>query len=67
MHDPDDDIHEPEHDHLLDQDFLDDLDAEHADAFDGVAERADDHEDPGHWFEEEDERDHPAWFDECDD
>lgn len=59
----DDDLHEPEHDHLLDHEFLyegyepeadaqgaeDELDAQGADDLDA------------------DERDHPAWFDDCDD
>lgn len=68
MHEDDEDLHEPEHDHLLDHDFLDDQDDEDAaDALDdldspGAHEEADDPLDL-----DDEERDHPAWFDDCDD
>ncbi|MFR0673007.1 hypothetical protein ACLUUI_06565 [Enterobacterales bacterium AW_CKDN230030176-1A_HGKHYDSX7] len=68
MHEDDEDLHEPEHDHLLDHDFLDDQDDEDA------ADALDDLDSPGAHEEADDlldlddeERDHPAWFDDCDD
>ena len=60
-----DDLHEPEHDHLLDHAFL----------YDGIDPEADAQgaEDPVEEDEEalddldDEERDHPAWFDDCED
>lgn len=59
-----DDLHEPEHDHLLDHEFLydevDDLEADAQGAEDEVEEDVLDELD-------DEERDHPAWFDDCED
>lgn len=56
----DDDIHEPEHDHLLDREFFeDDVEREpEADAFDAIDEEEEIHEEAF---------DHPAWHDDPDD
>ena len=60
MHD-EDDLHEPEHDHLLDQEFLhDDFDPE-ADA-QGAEDEVEEDEQTLDDFIDEDE-DHPAWLD----
>ncbi|MDZ5603896.1 hypothetical protein SJI00_14035 [Pseudomonas sp. RP23018S] len=57
----DDDIHEPEHDHLLDREFFeDDVEREpEADAFDAIDEEEEEIE--------EEAFDHPAWHDDPDD
>lgn len=59
----DDDIPEPEHDHLLDHEFLysDREDEPDAQPFD---EPCDEDDEP---LDDPDERDHPAWHDDCDD
>ena len=60
-----DDLHEPEHDHLLDHEFLyDGMDAE-ADA-QGAEDEIEEDEETLDDLDDE-ERDHPAWFDDCDD
>ncbi len=60
-----DDLHEPEHDHLLDQEFLhDDLDHE-ADAQGAEDEIEEDEETRDDSLD--DDQDHPAWFDDVDD
>ncbi|MBA1189281.1 hypothetical protein G7Z99_09470 [Pseudomonas entomophila] len=71
MHEDDDDLHEPEHDHLLDHEFLDDDDSEDGE---DAADALDDLDEPEVHEAAEDllafddeERDHPAWFDDCDD
>ncbi|MFK3681285.1 MULTISPECIES: hypothetical protein [Pseudomonas] len=62
MHD-EDDLPEPEHDHLLDHEFLyQDLDSE-ADA-QGLE---DDIEEDENTLDDFDEQDHPAWHDDVDD
>ena len=62
MHD-EDDLHEPEHDHLLDHEFLyDDLEPE-ADAQGAEDEVEEDEE----LDDLDDEEDHPAWHDDPDD
>jgi hypothetical protein len=62
MHD-EDDLHEPEHDHLLDHEFLyDDLEPE-ADAQGAEDEVEEDEE----LDDLDDEDDHPAWHDDPDD
>ncbi|GLO13578.1 hypothetical protein PPUJ20028_21590 [Pseudomonas putida] len=64
MHD-EDDLHEPEHDHLLDREFLyDDLEYE-ADA-QGAEDEVEEDEETLDDLDDE-ERDHPAWFDDCED
>lgn len=62
-----DDLHEPEHDHLLDHEFLyDDTEAEaEADAR-GVEDDIEEDEETLDDLDEE-ERDHPAWFDDRED
>nr|WP_314482578.1 hypothetical protein [uncultured Pseudomonas sp.] len=61
MHD--DDLHEPEHDHLLDHEFFDD----DQEAFEPDAQGAEDEVEDVPLDElDDDERDHPAWFDDCD-
>ncbi|MGS7252512.1 hypothetical protein ACQ7NP_15475 [Pseudomonas anuradhapurensis] len=58
-----DDLHEPEHDHLLDHEFLyDDSEAE-ADAR-GIEDDIEEDEETLDDLDDE-ERDHPAWFDDC--
>ncbi|MBI6923881.1 MULTISPECIES: hypothetical protein [Pseudomonas] len=60
----DDDLHEPEHDHLLDHEFLHD----EQDAFEPDAHGAQDEVEVLPFDElEENERNHPAWFDDCED
>ncbi|QCI13290.1 hypothetical protein E6B08_18805 [Pseudomonas putida] len=60
-----DDLNEPEHDHLLDQEFLyDDLDHE-ADA-QGAEDEVEEDEDTLDDFLDDDEG-HPAWLDDVDD
>ncbi|MFB4390476.1 MULTISPECIES: hypothetical protein [unclassified Pseudomonas] len=62
MHD-EDDLPEPEHDHLLDPEFLyDDLEHE-ADAQGAEDEIEEDEQ----WADDLDEQDHPAWYDDPDD
>jgi len=62
MHD-EDDLHEPEHDHLLDHEFLyDDLEPE-ADA-QGAEDEVEENEELD---DLDDEDDHPAWHDDPDD
>ncbi len=64
MHD-EDDLHEPGHDHLLDHEFLyDDVEPE-ADA-QGAEDELEEDEETRDDFDDE-ERDHPAWFDDCED
>lgn len=63
MHD-EDDLHEPEHDHLLDPEFLDGYDPE-ADAY-GALDEVEEDEELQDDFDDEDD-DHPAWHDDCDD
>lgn len=65
MHDQDE-LHEPEHDHLLDHEFADDFDPE-ADAYGALDEVEDDAEPDEGLDELDDEYDHPALFDDCDD
>lgn len=64
MHD-EDDIHEPEHDHLLDHEFHDDGLVQEPDAytFDDILEDGQDEA----LAQELDDMDHPAWHDEVDD
>jgi hypothetical protein len=62
MHD-EDDLHEPEHDHLLDPEFHEGYDPE-ADAYGALDEVEEDEESLDDFDEEED---HPAWHDDCDD
>jgi len=59
----DDDLHEPEHDHLLDHEFHDEQDALEPDAHGAQ----DEIEMPSLDALEEEERDHPAWFVDCED
>ena len=60
-----DDLHEPEHDHLLDHEFLyDDIEPE-ADA-QGAEDEVEEDEETLDDLDDE-ERDHPAWFDDCED
>ncbi|MEN5034034.1 hypothetical protein [Pseudomonas sp. TWI929] len=64
MHD-EDDLHEPEHDHLLDHEFhYDDREPE-ADA-QGAEDEVEEDEETLDDLDDE-ERDHPAWFDDCED
>ncbi|BAN53697.1 MULTISPECIES: hypothetical protein [Pseudomonas] len=64
MHD-EDDLHEPEHDHLLDHEFFyDDMEPE-ADA-QGAEDEVEEDEETLDDLDDE-ERDHPAWFDDCED
>jgi len=63
MHD-EDDLHEPEHDHLLDPEFHDGYDPE-ADTY-GALDEVEEDEDLQDDFDDEDD-DHPAWHDDCDD
>ncbi|HDS1767896.1 hypothetical protein NPS42_13215 [Pseudomonas putida] len=60
-----DDLHEPEHDHLLDHEFLYDDVAPEADA-QGAEDEVEEGEETLDDLDDE-ERDHPAWFDDCDD
>ncbi|MFJ4433457.1 hypothetical protein ACIPZG_21105 [Pseudomonas sp. NPDC089395] len=62
MHD-EDDLHEPEHDHLLDHEFLyDDLEPE------ADAQGAEDEVEEDEALDDlDDEDDHPAWLDDPDD
>ena len=60
-----DDLHEPEHDHLLDHEFLYDDVAPEADA-PGAEDEVEEDEETLDDLDDE-ERDHPAWFDDCDD
>lgn len=62
MHD-EDDLPEPEHDHLLDPEFHDDFDPE-ADAYGALDEVEEDEEVLDDF---DDEEDHPAWHDDYDD
>lgn len=62
MHDQDD-LHEPEHDHLLDHEFLYDGSEPEADAL-GVEDDVEEDEESLADLDDE-ERDHPAWFDDC--
>jgi hypothetical protein len=62
MHE-EDDLPEPEHDHLLDREFLDDYDPE-ADAYGALDEVE---EDEATLDDLDDEDDHPAWLDDPDD
>jgi hypothetical protein len=57
-----DDLHEPEHDHLLDHEFHDHFDPE-ADAHGAL----DDVEEDESLADDFDDDDHPAWHDDCDD
>ncbi|AYG45679.1 hypothetical protein DV532_15805 [Pseudomonas sp. Leaf58] len=60
-----DDLHEPEHDHLLDHEFLyADMQPE-ADA-QGAEDEVEEDEEMLDDLDDE-ERDHPAWFDDCED
>ncbi|MBF8756310.1 hypothetical protein [Pseudomonas guariconensis] len=62
MHD-EDDLHEPEHDHLLDHEFLEeDVDPE-ADAH-GLLDEAEEDET---LLDDLDDEEHPAWHDDVDD
>ncbi len=60
-----DDLHEPEHDHLLDHEFLYDDAEPEADAQGAEDELEEDEETRDDFADEE--RDHPAWFDDCED
>lgn len=62
MHD-EDDLHEPEHDHLLDHEFLDDEFDPEADA-QGLLDDAQDEEE---LWDDLDDQEHPAWHDDVDD
>jgi len=64
MHD-EDDLHEPEHDHLLDHEFLYDDMAPEADA-QGAEDEVEEDEETLDDLDDE-ERDHPAWFDDNED
>ena len=64
MHDADD-LHEPEHDHLLDHEFLYDAGEPEADA-QGAEDEVEEDEETLDDLDDE-ERDHPAWFDDCED
>ncbi|SNS68274.1 MULTISPECIES: hypothetical protein [unclassified Pseudomonas] len=64
MHD-EDDLHEPEHDHLLDHEFLYD-DVEHEADAQGAEDKVEEDEETLDDLDDE-ERDHPAWFDDCED
>ncbi|MDD1961849.1 MAG: hypothetical protein WCC62_24075 [Pseudomonas capeferrum] len=60
-----DDLHEPEHDHLLDHEFLYD-DIEHEADAQGVLDEVEEDEETLDDLDDED-RDHPAWYDDCED
>ncbi|MGE7989749.1 hypothetical protein ACQKPE_01610 [Pseudomonas sp. NPDC089554] len=62
MHD-EDDLPEPEHDHLLDHEFLYDGLEPEADAQGAEDEVEEDEQ----WHDDLDEQDHPAWHDDPDD
>ncbi|WP_426811390.1 hypothetical protein ABOC32_13640 [Pseudomonas sp. WOUb67] len=64
MHD-EDDLHEPEHDHLLDHEFLDEGMEPEADA-QGAEDEVEEDEETLDDLDDE-ERDHSAWFDDCED
>ena len=59
-----DDLHEPEHDHLLDHEFLYD----EVDDFEVDAQGAEDETEQDMLDDlDDEERDHPAWHDDCED
>lgn len=59
-----DDLHEPEHDHLLDHEFLYD----EGDAFEADAQGAEDETEQDMLDDlDDEERDHPACHDDCED
>ena len=63
------DLHEPEHDHLLDHEFLYEDFAPEADA-QGLLDEVEDEEitlDESTLNDSDDEYDHPAWHDDVDD
>ncbi|RAS30731.1 MULTISPECIES: hypothetical protein [unclassified Pseudomonas] len=60
-----DDLHEPEHDHLLDHEFLYEDFAPEADA-QGAEDEVEEDEELLDDLDDE-ERDHPAWHDDLDD
>ncbi|MBC3482909.1 MULTISPECIES: hypothetical protein [unclassified Pseudomonas] len=60
-----DDLHEPEHDHLLDHEFLYD-DIEHETDAQGALDEVEEDEETLDDLDDED-RDHPAWHDDCED
>ncbi|EKT4465494.1 hypothetical protein WCE02_05950 [Pseudomonas juntendi] len=62
MHD-EDDLHEPEHDHLLDHEFFDDDSDPEADAHGALDEAEEDEE----LLDDFDDDEHPAWHDDVDD
>lgn len=61
MHD-EDDLHEPEHDHLLDHEFLDDGVEPQADA-----QGAEDDYEDDEALDDFDDLEHPAWHDDPED
>lgn len=63
-----DDLHEPEHDYLLDHEFLYGDDVEHEADAQGAEDELEEDETPGDFDDLNEERlEHPAWFDDCDD
>lgn len=59
---------EPEHDYLLDHEFLYGDDVEHEADAQGAEDELEEDETPGDFDDLDEERlEHPAWFDDCDD